>query len=179
MVNVFDVSIQSNIFFNIGLVLIVATVVGYLARLIKQPLIPAYILAGVLIGPFGLGLIKESEMIVALSEIGIAFLLFIVGLEIDLKKLKEVGLVSSIGGLVQVMFVFVFGFFIARLLGFIQIEAIYLGLIFAFSSTMIVIKLLSDKSEMNTLHGKIVLGLLLMQDIIVIFVLALLPSFGK
>ncbi|HIJ11135.1 TPA: hypothetical protein HA278_03710 [Candidatus Woesearchaeota archaeon] len=179
MVSGFEVSIQSNLFFNIGLVLIVATIVGYLAKLLKQPLIPAYILAGVLIGPFGLGLIKESDIIIALSEIGIAFLLFIVGLEIDLKKLKEVGLVSTVGGAVQVMAVFIIGFFIARGLGFIYIESIYLGFVFAFSSTMIVIKLLSDKSELNTLHGKIILGILLMQDIIVIFVLVLLQSFGN
>ena len=179
MVTGFESSIQSNLFFNIGLVLVVATIVGYLARLIRQPLIPAYILAGVLIGPFGLGLIKESEIIIALSEIGIAFLLFIVGLEIDLKKLKEVGLVSTVGGAIQVASVFIVGFFIARGLGFVSIEAIYLGFVLAFSSTMIVIKLLSDKSEMNTLHGKIILGILLMQDIIVIFVLVLLQSFGN
>jgi len=124
-------------------------------------------------------LIKESEIIIALSEIGIAFLLFIVGLEIDLKKLKEVGLVSTIGGSIQVAVVFILGFFIARGLGFVSVESIYLGFVFAFSSTMIVIKLLSDKSELDTLHGKLILGILLMQDIIVIFVLVLLQSLGN
>ncbi|MBL7101048.1 MAG: cation:proton antiporter [Nanoarchaeota archaeon] len=166
-----------NLFFSIGLIIILATFLGYLAKLIRQPLIPAYITAGVILGPLGLGLIHDEEAIKSLSEIGIAFLLFIVGLEIDLKKLKTVSLVSTFGGILQVALTFIFGFLIAVFLGFNQITAIYVGLIVAFSSTMVVIKLLSDKEELDTLHGRIVLGILIIQDLLVILALSLLTTF--
>lgn len=87
-----------NLFFAIGIIIILATLLGYFARLIRQPLIPAYIIAGVVLGPLGLGFIKDAEAIKSLSEIGIAFLLFIVGLEIDLKKLRTVSRVSILEG---------------------------------------------------------------------------------
>ena len=169
---------MANIFFDIGLVIIVATLFAFIARFFKQPLIPAYILTGLIIGPF-LGLITNTEIIATLSEIGIAFLLFIVGLEIDFRKLANVGAISTIGGLIQVLLVFTISFIIALFLGFVQIEAVYLALVIAFSSTMIVLKLLSDKREIDTLHGKIIIGFLLMQDIIAIFVLSILTALNE
>ena len=169
---------MANIFFDIGLVMIIATVFAFIARFFKQPLIPAYILTGLIIGPF-LGLITNTEIITTLSEIGIAFLLFIVGLEIDFRKLSNVGVISTIGGLIQVLLVFTISFIIALFLGFIQIEAVYLALVISFSSTMIVIKLLSDKREIDTLHGRIIIGFLLMQDIIAIFVLSILTTLNE
>src|SRR3989344_5313497 len=169
---------MANIFFDIGLVIIVATLFAFIARFFKQPLIPAYILTGLIIGPF-LGLITNTEIITTLSEIGIAFLLFIVGLEIDFRKLANVGAISTIGGLIQVLLVFTISFIIALFLGFVQIEAVYLALVIAFSSTMIVIKLLSDKREIDTLHGRIIIGFLLMQDIIAIFVLSILTTLNE
>jgi Kef-type K+ transport system membrane component KefB len=107
---------------------------------------------------------------------GIAFLLFIVGLEISLNKLKEVGFMGVIGGSIQIVSIFFAGFFIALHLGFSQLQAGYIGLILTFSSTMIVIKLLSDKNELNTLHGRIILAILIMQDIAVIFALSLIET---
>ncbi len=165
----------ANIFFQIGTIIIIATAFAYLAKLLKQPLIPAYVLAGILIGPV-FGLITNTEAITTLSEIGIAFLLFIVGLEIDLRKLKDVGMISSLGCLIQVLSIFSVTFIVSVLLGFLHKEAIYLGLIIAFSSTMVVVKLLSDKREIDTLHGRIILGILLMQDIIAILVLSVLTT---
>ena len=166
---------MQNIFFDIGMVIIVATVFAFIAKTLKQPLIPAYVLAGIIIGPV-LGLITNTEVITTLSEIGIAFLLFIVGLEMNLRKLKDVGLVSSVGGLVQMLSIFTFTFILAVFLGFVYQEAIYLGLIIAFSSTMVVVKLLSDKRALDTLHGRIIIGFLLMQDILAILVLSILNT---
>lgn len=164
-----------DIFFQIGVMFIIATVGAYLAKLIKQPMIPAYIIAGVIIGPV-MGVITNSTIIKTLSEIGIAFLLFIVGLELNLKKLKDTGPVATLGGLIEVLVVTSAGFIAAVLLGYTNKEAIYMGLILAFSSTMVVVKLLSDKRELETLHGRIIIGILLVQDIIAIFALSMLTT---
>ncbi|MAE43117.1 sodium:proton exchanger [Candidatus Woesearchaeota archaeon] len=169
---------MENIFFDIGFVIIIATMFAYFAKFLKQPLIPAYILAGVIIGPV-LGLITNTEVITTLSEIGIAFLLFIVGLEINIKKLKDVGIVSSFGGIIQVIAISAIAFIISLLLGFIILESVYIALVIALSSTMVVIKLLSDKREIDTLHGKIIIGILLIQDIVAIIALSILGSLNE
>jgi len=165
----------NNIFAELGIILIIATLFAYLAKALKQPLIPAYIISGLLIGPV-LGLIKEVELISTLSEIGIAFLLFIVGLEIEFKRLRNVAQVSTLGGMLKMLILFMVGFIITRALHYDAITAVYLGIIIAFSSTMVVVKLLSDKRELDTLHGRIVLGMLLMEDFIAIIVLAMLAN---
>ena len=166
---------MANILFDIAFIIIIATVFGHFARLFKQPLIPAYILAGIIIGPV-LGIITNTDVITTLSEIGIAFLLFIVGLEINIRKLKHVGLVASLGGVIQIVSIFSIAFIISLLLGFFVLESVYIALLIAFSSTMVVIKLLSDKKEIDTLHGKIIIGILLVQDIIAIIALSILST---
>lgn len=170
---------MSNIFFDIGIIMISATILGFIGRLLKQPLIPIYILAGVIIGPIGLGLITDSEIITTLSEIGIAFLLFVVGLELDLKKLKDVGNVIIIGSIIQIISIFFVGLLVGGWLGFTGLETVYLGLIVTFSSTMVVIKLLSDKNELDTLHGRIIIGILLMQDIFAILALSSIQTINN
>ena len=169
---------MENLFFDIGVVIIIATVFAYIAKSLKQPLIPAYILTGVILGPV-LGLITNTDVITTLSEIGIAFLLFIVGLEMDIRKLKHVGIVASFGGIIQIVSVFTIAFIAALLLGFIVLESVYLALVIAFSSTMVVIKLLSDKKEIDTLHGKIIVGILLLQDIVAIMALSVLATLNE
>ena len=164
-----------DIFSQIAVVIIIATLGGYLAKLFRQPLIPAYIITGILIGPV-LGLVTNTDVIETLSLAGIAFLLFLVGLELKFDKLKDVSKVAVFGGIVQIILIFSVGFFLARVFGFIDIEAAYIGLILAFSSTMVVIKLLSDKRELTTLHGKIIIGMLLIQDIIAVFSMTVLSS---
>ncbi len=168
---------MQNILYDISLIIIVAVAVAFIARLLKQPFIPAYIIAGLIIGPI-LSLVTNISVITTLSQLGIAFLLFVVGMEMDLKNLKKVGLVASLGGLVQVILLFAAGFYVAILLSFKTIEAVYLGLIVAFSSTMVVIKLLADKGELDTLHGRIIIGFLLLQDIVAIFALSTLATIG-
>jgi Kef-type K+ transport system membrane component KefB len=164
---------HGNILYVIGLSIMVATALAYGTRLAKQPLLLAYIAAGLLLGPQGLGWIREYEDIATLSELGLAFLLFIVGLEIDLKKLVTLGKISVITGLIQLCFSVVAGIVFVRWLGFEGLPATYLAVALAFSSTMIVIKLLSDKAELDTIHGRITLSVLLIQDIVAIIVLAL------
>ncbi|MBU0980518.1 MAG: cation:proton antiporter [Nanoarchaeota archaeon] len=165
---------MENVFFDIGLIIIVATLLGYFARLMRQPLIPAYILAGAIIGPAVLGLVTDAGLIRNLAEIGIAFLLFMVGLELDFKRLKCIGGVGSVGGLIKTAILFVFGYFIASQMNFTGSEPVYIAVVLSLSSTMVVVKLLSDKQELDTLHGRIVLGILLMEDLIAILFLAIL-----
>ncbi|MBU0898994.1 MAG: cation:proton antiporter [Nanoarchaeota archaeon] len=161
---------------DIGIIIVIATIFAYIARGLKQPAIVAYVLAGVLIGPVGLGLITDANTIYTIAELGIAFLLFAIGLEIDIKKLKGVGKAVLGGTIIQVTSTFFLGYFIASLFGMNNIMSIYIGLLLAFSSTMIVAKLLSDKNEINTLHGRIMIGILIIQDIIVVMALPLLGS---
>lgn len=162
---------MNEILLDIGIMIILATVLALISRLFKQPPIAAYVLAGVLIGPV-LKIVTNMSIIDSIVEIGIAFLLFIVGLEMNMKNLKSVSMVSSVGGTLQVFFTFVIAYFTATLLHFSSTEAIYLGFAIAFSSTMVVVKILSDKGELQTLHGRIIVGILLMQDILAILALS-------
>src|SRR3990167_3800092 len=163
------------IFFDLAIMVIVAAMGGYLARLFKQPLIPAYLLAGVIFGPSALGVITDTDVIKTLAEIGIAFLLFVVGLELEWARLKTAATVAVFGGLLQMSIIFFVGFGLALLLGFLPLESIYLGLILTFSSTLVIVKMLSDKRELDTLHGRILIGILLLQDLVAIGALSVLP----
>jgi Kef-type K+ transport system membrane component KefB len=167
---------HGNIVYIIGLSIIVATVLAYLTRATRQPLLLAYIGAGLLLGPQGLGWVTDYDEISVLSELGLAFLLFIVGLEIDVKKLVKVGKASFVTGFIQIAFSIFVGVWFAGLLGYVELPAVYIAITLAFSSTMIVVKLLSDKAELDTISGRITLSILLLQDIFAIIVLALQTS---
>lgn len=164
-----------NIFLEIGIVLIAATLLAIIARFLKQPLLIAYIGAGILIGPIGLGWIKSQEMIALFSELGIVFLLFIVGLQLDVRKLKHIGWQASLVGLAQVVFTGVIGLLIARYY-FSNLVSAYIAIALALSSTVVVVKLLSDKNEINTLHGRIAIGILLVQDLVAVFAIMMFSS---
>jgi len=165
-----------NLFFDIGLVIIIAAVFALIARSLKQPLILAYMLAGIVLGPAGLKLISNQANILTLSELGIAFMLFIVGLELDLKRLGHLGIISVTVGIGQVIFTFLIGYLIALSLHFSSTAAFYIAVALTFSSTIIVVKLLSDKNELNTLHGRAALGVLLVQDFVAIILLTILSG---
>jgi len=167
------------ILLDIGITIVAATALGFMAKSFRQPLILAYVLAGVVVGPSFLKLITEKEVIDILAQFGIALLLFIVGLELDLKRLTDVGRVSIGCGLGQIIITFLFGYVLAQFMGFTGYEPFYIAFALTISSTMVVVKLLSDKNELDTLHGKIVLGTLLVQDIVTIMVLATLPTLGS
>jgi Kef-type K+ transport system membrane component KefB len=165
----------------ISLIISVSAVLAILARVIKQPPIIAYLIAGVLVGPLFLnwiGLGGSSEFIQAFARIGVAFLLFIVGLSLDFRLFKDIGKVSTIAGLVEIIGVGIIGFFISAWMGFSSITSVYIGAAIAFSSTVVVVKILSDKREMDSLHGKIALGILIIQDIVASIFLMAIPIIG-
>jgi len=166
---------MENIFYDIGIIIIAGTLAGFLMHIIKQPIMLGYILAGIILGPIT-GIVTDIHTITVLSEIGIAFLLFIVGLDLDLKKLKHVGGVASIGGLVQMLILFFIGLVVGLAFGYSTLTSIYIGLIIMFSSTMIVLKFLSDNKQIDTLHSRIIIGILLMQDVIAIISLSVLSQ---
>ena len=163
-------------FFEIGLVIGIATIISLLIRFLKQPLIIAYILTGIIAGPSLLNVISSTDTIAIFSHMGVALLLFVVGLSLDPKVIKEVGVVSAITGVGQVLFTTIIAFLISLALGFPVLTSLYIGIALSFSSTIIVLKLLSDKNEMDTLYGKISIGFLLVQDLIAIFVLMIVSS---
>src|SRR3989338_6890227 len=168
----------SSLLIDIGLIILFAAFLALIVKFFRQPLVLGYVLAGILIGPLAFGLITNAELIKQLAELGVAFLLFIVGLELDISKFKQLGWVVGIVGVLQVILVT----FVATLIATIWLnttEALYVGLIVAFSSTMLVVKLMEDKNELQTLHGKIVLGILLVQDILVVLALSLLQGIGN
>jgi Kef-type K+ transport system membrane component KefB/Trk K+ transport system NAD-binding subunit len=162
------------ILFDLSIIIIIAATIGVIAKFLKQPVVLAYIIGGVLIGPFGFHLINNIDFVKNIGELGIALLLFVVGLELSIDRLKKVGGSASLIGLIEVLSITGLGFLVARFFGFSQMESIYLGLILAFSSTLVVIKALSDNRELDTLHGRIMLGVLLVQDVIVIIALTVL-----
>jgi Kef-type K+ transport system membrane component KefB len=172
---------QHNLLSNIGLAFTVATLFAFLAKALKQPLILGYLIAGVVIGPeIGFGWVKDEETIKLISEIGLILLLFIIGLEIDLKKLLGAGRTILITGISQFLLCIAMGIGFAFLMGFTpgsgNFDWLYVAVTVALSSTLIVVKLLYDKFELTTLPGRITLGVLVFQDIWAIIFLALQPS---
>jgi len=164
----------------LSIIIGVAALLSILARIIKQPPIIAYLIAGLIIGPVGLNIMgANSDFIQIFARMGVALLLFIVGLSLDFRVLKEFGKVSSLAGLGEVIVTSIMGFLIALSLGFRSIQAVYLAAAFAFSSTVVVVKILSDKKEIDTLHGRIALGILIVEDFIAALALMLIPLMEK
>lgn len=159
------------LFFQIGLVLIIAATLSMMVFRFRLPLIIAYIITGVLVGPSLLSITQDSQIFQVMSEIGVAFLLFTVGLGLNWKSVKDVGGIALATGIGQVLFTSIIGFGIGLLLGFSPLTSIYLSVAFAFSSTIIIIKLLSDKEETESLYGRISIGFLLVQDFVAMFIL--------
>ncbi|MEE9280764.1 MAG: cation:proton antiporter, partial [Myxococcota bacterium] len=143
---------------------------GALALWLRQPLIIAFILVGILEGPAVLGWVTAADQIDLLAKIGIALLLFVVGLKLDLRLVRTLGPLAVVTGLGQMMFISVIGYLAARGFGLQSVAALYVAAALAFSSTIIVVKLLSDKREIDALHGRTAVGVLIVQDIVVIAV---------
>ncbi|MCW8917714.1 MAG: cation:proton antiporter, partial [Gammaproteobacteria bacterium] len=167
------------VFVQVGAILGIATLAGLLARLLRQPLIVAFIAVGILVGPSVLGMVSHHSEIELLSRLGIALLLFVVGLKLDLHIIRTVGPVALASGLGQVLFTSVVGYLIALLLGMTHIAALYVAVALTFSSTIIIVKLLSDKREVDALHGRIAVGFLIVQDIVVVLVMIGLTAVGQ
>ncbi len=168
-----------NVFYQIGAILGLAAAGGALALLLRQPLIVAFIAVGILLGPSGFGVVVQSGEIELFARLGIALLLFVVGLKLDVHIIRTVGPVALLTGLGQVVFTSVIGYLIALTLGMEHVTAIYIAVALTFSSTIIIVKLLSDKREVDSLHGRIAVGFLIVQDIVVILVMIGLTAAGQ
>jgi Kef-type K+ transport system membrane component KefB len=167
-----------NTFYELAALLVVAILVGAIATLLRQPLIISFIAVGILAGPAWLNIIEGQEAFELLATIGIALLLFVVGLKLDIGLIRQSGPVALYTGLGQVLFTSIIGFGIAILLGISTLHALYVAVALTFSSTIIIVKLLSDKREIDSLHGRIAIGLLIVQDIVVVLVMIGLTAFG-
>ena len=172
---------QHSLISNVGLVFVIATAFAFIAKFLKQPLILAYLVAGIVIGPeIGFAWVEDKEIIELISEIGLILLLFIIGLEIDLKKLLSAGQTLLVTGVSQFLLCVALGIGLAMAMGFHlgggAFDGLYLAVTLALSSTLIVVKLLYDKFELTTLPGRITLGVLVCQDIWAIVFLALQPN---
>ena len=159
------------VFYEISLVIITAMLISLVIRLLKQPMIIGYILAGVVSGPLILDIVHSNETIDIFAHFGVSLLLFIIGLGLNPRVVKEVGRAAVAAGCGQVLITTAGGWLILRALGYTDLVAFYIALALAFSSTIIVLKILSDKKEQNRLWGKISIGFLLVQDIIAAIVL--------
>lgn len=167
-----------SVFQQIGALLAVCTIIGVISTLLRQPLIVGFIAAGIVVGPTGMGLVEGTSEIDLLATIGIALLLFVVGLKLDLRLVRMVGPVAIVAGLGQMAASAGFGFVLARGLGMEPLTALYVAVALSFSSTVIIVKLLSDRDEIDDLHGRVAIGLLIVQDIVVVLVMIALSGFA-
>lgn len=165
-------------FHEVAALLIVAAAVGALAIRLRQPLIVAFIAVGVVAGPSVIGLTEPEGEIGLLAELGITLLLFVVGLKLDVRLIRTTGPVAVATGLGQVVFTSSVGFGLALLLGLDAVTSLYVAVALTFSSTIIIVKLLSDKREIDDLHGRVAVGFLIVQDIVVVLVMIALTASG-
>lgn len=161
-----------------ALILALAATVAFLAHRARQPLIIAFIVVGIVVGPSALDWVHEAEALELFAEIGIAILLFLVGLKLDVNLVRSVGPVALATGLGQIVIMAIVGFGIAMLFGLDLVAAAVVGVAITFSSTIIVVKLLTDHRQLDQLHGRVALGLLIVQDVVVIIVMIVLTSIG-
>ena len=163
-------------FARIALLLALATVAATLALRLRQPTIVAFLLVGVLVGPSVLGWVAPTGEVHLFAEIGIAVLLFVVGLKLDINLVRQLGTVALVAGAGQVALTVAFGLGLALLLGIDFTASVYLAIALAFSSTIVIVKLLSDQREIDALHGRIAMGILILQDIAVVVAMIAIGS---
>jgi Kef-type K+ transport system membrane component KefB len=169
---------------DVGLCIVAAWILAIITQTLRQPMLLAYLVAGLLIGPeVGFGIVQDKDSITTISELGLILLLFMIGLEMDLKHVLGAGKQITLTAVSQIAGCFLLGVFVFWMLGFKasgdNLGAIYLAAAGALSSTVIIVKLLYDKRELNTLPGRITLGVLVLQDVFAILFLALQPNLGN
>ncbi|WP_192035005.1 cation:proton antiporter family protein [Halomonas sp. YLGW01] len=160
-----------DVFTEMAALLLLAAAVGALGVRLRQPVIVAFIAVGILVGPSVLGWVSANDQIDLLAKFGITLLLFVVGLKLDLHIIRTMGPVALATGLGQVVFTSIIGYSIGYAFGMEPVTALYVAVALTFSSTIIIVKLLSDKREVDTLHGRIALGFLIVQDLVVVLVM--------
>jgi Kef-type K+ transport system membrane component KefB len=167
------------IFLEISIVLALATFISFIMKWLKQPLIVGYILSGIIAGPYVLDLMHSHETLELFSKLGITILLFIIGIHLSPKIIKELGSTSFLVGLSQVIVTSLIGFSIAIFLGIDKVAALYIAIALTLSSTIIILKLISDKGDTHKLYSKLTISLLIIQDVVATFALLLISSFSE
>ena len=170
--------LAQSVFYEMAALLVLAALVGFVGQTLRQPLVVSFIAVGIIAGPSALGIARSEAHIDLLAELGIAVLLFLVGLKLDLDLVRRLGRVALTTGLGQVGFTAALGFVIGLALGLGALTSLYVAVALTFSSTIIIVKLLSDKKEIDSLHGQIALGLLIVQDVVVVLAMILLSAMG-
>lgn len=164
---------------DIVIIIVSSLLFGVFAHILKQSVILAYILVGILIGPYGFGLINNIEEVTSLAEIGVALLIFIIGIEFRFSTLSEIWKVSVFGGMVQIITMIFLGYLLSRAFGWPIFDSVILGMIVSISSTMIVVKLLGERSELEDISSKIIIGMLVVQDLAVIMMIFFISNFDE
>ncbi|HUG20780.1 MAG TPA: cation:proton antiporter, partial [Planctomycetaceae bacterium] len=169
---------MENQFYEFAVILAIAAGTGAIGQLLRQPLIVTFIAVGIFVGPAFLGIATAGGQIELLARMGIAILLFLVGLRLDMQVIRSMGPVALATGLGQVLFTSVVGFLLCLILGLAAIPSLYVATALTFSSTIIIVKLLSDKREIDSLHGRVAVGFLIVQDIVVVLVMIGMSAVG-
>ena len=167
-----------SIFTELSIILCITVLLSYLLRLLRQPLVVGYIMSGILIGPHALDMFHASEEIEVFSKIGIAILLFIVGMSLSPTAVKETGKISIVIGTFQVLLTTGLGFLVMKGLGYDVQSSLIAAIALTFSSTIIILKLLSDKGDLHKLYGKMSIGILLVQDLAATLALIAVTALG-
>jgi len=160
------------------IVLAVAIAGGILARWLKLPIIIGYLVGGIAVGPYGFSLVKDLGTINTLATIGVILLLFTLGLEFSLSELRRIGKVAILGGIAQILLTAAVGLALGKLLGWETLQAIFFGFLIALSSTVIVLKTLMERGELDSGHGRVMIGILLVQDLSLVPLMIILPAIG-
>ncbi|MEX0616882.1 MAG: cation:proton antiporter [Candidatus Woykebacteria bacterium] len=171
---------MSATFFSVGIIIAAASLLGAVASKFRQPLVLAYIFVGIIAA--SLGAFQDAQLHATLdlfSELGIAFLLFLVGLQLKIDEVRYLGKIAFYTGVGQIVFTSVIGFILSKLLGFGSLESIYIAVALTFSSTIIVVKLLTEKRDLDSLYGKVAVGFLLVQDLMAILALIVIAGVGQ
>src|SRR5919202_1373177 len=162
--------------FDLVLAILSAFVGGVVAQRLGQPVILGYLVAGVAIGPFSPGPVADVHSIQLLAEVGVAFLMFALGAEFSFAELRRLGRVATLGGPLQILFTMGLGPLLAPLLGLSLLQGVFLGALLALSSTVVALKVLMARGELGALHGRVALGLLIVQDLAVVPMVVVLPA---
>jgi CPA2 family monovalent cation:H+ antiporter-2 len=164
---------------NIAIVLAAALVGGMIAHRLRQPVILGYLLVGVAVGPHGFGIVGDVNLIETLATIGVALLMFTVGLEVSYSQLRQAGKVGIWGGITQIVATFILGLVASKLLFHLSLaEAAFFGLLISLSSTVVGLKMLMERGELDSMHGRIMIAILIVQDLSVVLMMVGVPVFG-
>ncbi|MDR4509150.1 MAG: cation:proton antiporter [Candidatus Brocadiaceae bacterium] len=162
---------------DIVIIIFASFLFGIFAHKLKQSVILAYIVVGILIGPYGFALVSRIGDVQALAEIGVALMMFIIGIEFKFSKIGPIWKVIIFGGVFQIVSMIPAGYLLSRFMGYTMMDSILLGMIGAISSTMIVVKILTEKGELENLHSRIMIGLLIVQDLAVVIMVCFIINF--